>query len=315
MSPFINILERVITIEKVERLISIIMILLKKDIVSTKEFTQLFGVSKRTILRDMETLSLSNIPIYAVHGIKGGYGIMDEYKVDKRLLNSTDVENILIALSGLEKILISEEVEVTISKMEAMVNPLSLKGSIQLSFYEWEGRSEVLQALKLCQKSILESKIISFDYIDKDGARTNRMVEPYQLHFSETSWYLKGYCLDRQGIRTFKLSRIDNLNKDETTFRPRDYVLEQEETHFQPQLITVKALISPNIKDQFIERYGQKSIENYSSDYDLATFQIPQNSFGFQFLAGFGTNLIITEPKSYLDEFRSYLLKMVDNYL
>jgi len=300
--------------DKVERLISIIMILLKKDLVSTKEFTQLFGVSKRTILRDMETLSLSNIPIYSVHGVNGGYGMMDEYKVDKRLLNSSDVENILIALSGLEKILISEEVELTIKKMEAMVNPLSLKGSIQLSFYAWEGRSEILETLKLCQKSIVESKIISFDYIDKDGAITNRMVEPYQLHFSETSWYLKGFCLHRQGFRTFKLSRIENLKRDEATFRPRDYELEQKESGYQPQLIAVKALISPNIKDQFIERFGRKSIESYSSDYFLAAFRIPQNSIGFQFLAGFGTNLIITEPKSYLDEFRSYLLNMVDNY-
>lgn len=48
--------------EKVERLISIIMILLKKEVVSTREFAQLFNVSKRTILRDMETLSLSKHP-------------------------------------------------------------------------------------------------------------------------------------------------------------------------------------------------------------------------------------------------------------
>lgn len=51
--------------EKVKRLISIIMILLKKDVVSTKEFAQLFSVSKRTILRDMETLSLSNVPTWS----------------------------------------------------------------------------------------------------------------------------------------------------------------------------------------------------------------------------------------------------------
>ncbi len=102
--------------EKIERLISIIMILLKKDIVSTKEFTHLFNVSKRTILRDMETLSLSNIPIYSINGVNGGYRIMDEYKFDKRLLSSSDLENILTALGGLEQILISEEVEVTIKK-------------------------------------------------------------------------------------------------------------------------------------------------------------------------------------------------------
>lgn len=301
--------------EKVERLISIIMILLKKDVVSTKEFTQLFNVSKRTILRDMETLSLSNIPIYSVNGVHGGYGIMDEYKFDKRLLSSSDLENILTALGGLEQILISEEVAVTIKKIEAMVSPLSPKGSIQLSFYDWEGRPEILQSLKKCQEAILARRLITFNYIDKNGMKTNRMVEPYQLHFSETSWYLKGFCLHRMRYRTFKLSRIDHLHMDEKTFNPRDFSLEQEhEASYQPELVAVKALISPSIKDHFMERYGRKSIENYSSELFLATVHVPQNSIGFQFLASFGTNLEIVEPKSYVEEFRNYLLKMVDKY-
>ncbi|GIP18218.1 transcriptional regulator [Paenibacillus montaniterrae] len=301
--------------EKVERLISIIMILLKKDVVSTTEFAQLFNVSKRTILRDMETLSLSNIPIYAVTGVHGGYGIMDEYKFDKRLLSSSDLENILTALSGLEQILIDEEVEVTIRKIEAMVSPLSPKGSIQLSFYDWEGRSEIRPALKMCQEAILARRLISFDYIDKNGNKTNRLIEPYQLHFSETSWYLKGFCLHRMKYRTFKLSRIEHLQIDEKTFNPREQSLEQErEAQYQPELVAVKALISPAIKDQFIERYGRKSIESYSSEQLLATIYIPQNSIGFQFLASFGTNLRVIEPASYVEEFRGYLIEMVEKY-
>ncbi|MEC0207450.1 YafY family protein [Paenibacillus ehimensis] len=301
--------------EKVERLISIIMILLKKEVVSTREFAQLFNVSKRTILRDMETLSLSNIPIYSVNGINGGYGIMEEYKFDKRLLSSSDLENILTALGGLEQILISEEVEVTIKKIEAMVSPLSPKGSIHLSFYDWKGRSEIRQTLKICQESILKKRLVSFDYLDKNGVETNRIVEPYQLHFSETSWYLKGFCLHRMRYRTFKLSRIDNLEMNEKTFNPRDFLFEQEqEASYQLQLVAIKALISPGIKDQFIERYGRKSIENYSSEFFLATIHVPQNSIGFQFLASFGTNLLIVEPKTYVEDFRNYLNKMIENY-
>ncbi|WP_127588985.1 helix-turn-helix transcriptional regulator [Paenibacillus koleovorans] len=301
--------------EKVERLISIIMILLKKDVVSTKEFVQLFNVSKRTILRDMETLSLSNIPIYSVTGVRGGYGIMDEYKVDKRLLSSSDLENILTALGGLEQILISEEVEITIKKIEAMVSPLAPKSSIQLSFYDWEGRFEIRQTLKTCQEAILKRRVVSFDYIDKNGTATNRTVEPYQLHFSEMSWYLKGFCLQRMGSRTFKLSRIDHLDINEQTFSPRDDLLEQgQEASYQPELVAVKALISPGIKDQFIERFGRKSIENYSPEYLIATIYVPQNSTGFEFLASFGTNLTIVEPKTYVENFRNYLKKMMDNY-
>ncbi|GGA28411.1 helix-turn-helix transcriptional regulator [Paenibacillus physcomitrellae] len=301
--------------EKVERLISIIMILLKKNIVSTKEFAQLFNVSKRTILRDMETLSLSNIPIYSVNGVHGGYGIMDEYKIDKRLLSNSDLENIWTALGGLEQILISEEVEITIKKIEAMISPLAPKGLMQLSFYDWEGRSEIRQTLKTCQEAILKRRLVSFDYIDKNGTAMKRTVEPYQLHFSETSWYLKGFCLLRKRYRTFKLSRINRLNMDEQMFSPRDDLLEQkQEANYQPELVTVKALISPAIQDQFIERYGRKSINNYSSDYLLATIQVPHNHIGFQFLASFGTNLEIVEPRTYVEAFRDYLIKMVEKY-
>jgi predicted DNA-binding transcriptional regulator YafY len=169
--------------------------------------------------------------------------------------------------------------------------------------------------LKICQESILKKRLVSFDYIDKNGTTTKRIVEPYQLHFSETSWYLKGFCLHRQRYRAFKLSRIDHFHMDENTFNPRDYSLEQEhEASYQPQLVAIKALISPSIKDQFIERYGRKSIENYSSDYYFATIHIPQNSIGFQFLASFGINLEIVEPKTYVEEFRNYLIRMVEKY-
>ncbi|GIQ70487.1 YafY family transcriptional regulator [Xylanibacillus composti] len=301
--------------EKVERLISIIMILLKKEVVSATEFSQLFHVSKRTILRDMETLSLSNIPIYSVTGVKGGFGIMDEYKVDKRLLSNSDLANILTALGGLEQILLTEEVERTMKKIEAMVSPLSLNRSIQLSFYDWEGRSEILETLKTCQESIFKKRLVSFDYTDKDGAVTNRMVEPYELHFNETSWYLKGFCLQRQGYRTFKLSRIDHIAMDEHAFRPRDDWSEQEQdASYLPQLVSIKAWISPSIKDQIIERYGRRSIENHSSGCLLATIHVPQNRTGFQFLASFGTHLKVVEPEAYVDDFRNFLYQMMENY-
>lgn len=300
---------------KIERLISIIMILLKKEIVSAKEFSQLFNVSKRTILRDMETLSLSNIPIYSVQGINGGYGIMNEYKVDKRLLNNSDLENILIALGGLEQIFISEEVEITLKKIEAMVSSSSIQSSIHLSFYDWEGRAEILHILKICQKSIAEKRLASFEYIDKNGLKSIRNVEPYQLHFSENSWYMKGFCKQREDYRTFKLSRIDNLIMQEQTFSPREQILDQDESNYQVQQVKIKAFISPAIKDQFLERYGRKSIETDGNQRNLATIHVPQNNTGFQFLAGFGTNLEIIEPASYIEDFRNYLLEIAGKYL
>ncbi|MCD1258370.1 YafY family transcriptional regulator [Paenibacillus athensensis] len=302
--------------EKVERLISIIMILLKKDLVSATEFAQLFHVSKRTILRDMETLSLSNIPIYAIHGIHGGYGILDAYKVDKRLLNSADLENILTALSGFEQILLTEEVKVTLKKIEAMVSPAFPKRSIHFSFYDWAGRSELLYTLQICQEAIAKLRLIAYDYIDKHGNTTNRLIEPYQLHFSESSWYLKGFCLQRQEYRTFKLSRIDQLQMEEATFLPRHDGAQQEpEADFQPQLVTITVLLSPAIKDQFIERFGRKSMEAYNAEYFLSNIQIPRNPIGFRFLLSFGAELEIVGPANYVEEFHHYVNEIARKYV
>lgn len=301
---------------KIERLISIIMILLQKNVVSATEFAKLFNVSKRTILRDMETLGLSNIPIYSINGVNGGYGIMDEYKIDKRLLSSKDLENILTALGGLGKILFSDEVESTLKKIESMIGSTISGGTIQLSFYNWDGRPEIVQILKTCQEAIEQGRLLTFDYIDQSGVKSQRRVEPYQLHFSEMSWYLKGFCLDRMEYRTFKLSRTDNLNIDIKTFIARDYMTERKtEQYYQPNLITIKVLISHRIKDQFIERYGQKRIEAHNSELLIAEIDMPQNHFGFRFLASFGTDLQIIEPKAYVEEFREFLNAMINKYV
>ncbi|HEY1011836.1 MAG TPA: WYL domain-containing protein, partial [Herpetosiphonaceae bacterium] len=155
----------------------------------------------------------------------------------------------------------------------------------------------------------------SFDYTDKDGAVTKRMIEPYELHFSESSWYLKGFCLHRQGSRTFKVSRIDHLRMDQRTFAARvDWPEQEREGRYLPQFVTIKAWISLSIKDQIIERYGRKSIEDHHSGHLLATIYVPQNPAGFQLLASFGTQLKIIEPQTYVEDFRHYLYQMMEHY-
>lgn len=41
------------------------------------------------------------------------------------------------------------------------------------------------------------------------GQRTQRRVEPVKLRFKYGSWYLQGYCRERQAFRTFKICRME----------------------------------------------------------------------------------------------------------
>ncbi len=67
---------------KIDRLISIITCLLQNEKLTAQELAQKFEVSHRTILRDIDSLSLAGIPIVTSQGNNGGISIMDGYKLD-----------------------------------------------------------------------------------------------------------------------------------------------------------------------------------------------------------------------------------------
>ena len=56
------------------------------------------------------------------------------------------------------------------------------------------------------------------------------------------------------------------------------------------------------------------SVEHFSSKLYLATIHVPQNEIGYQFLASFGTNLKIIEPRSYIENFHHFLYEILDKY-
>lgn len=199
--------------KKIERLISIVMILLQKEVVSASEFSRLFHVTKRTIQRDMETLSYANIPIYAEYGAEGGYALMEEYKFDKRLLNHKDIENILVALGGFEGLITNQEIQTTIQKIKGMTSA-DISPTLDLTFYDWPGRSQINEEILFIRQAIENNWLLKFEYVDQIGNKTYRLVEPYKVHFREMRWYLFGYSLERKDYRTFKLTRILNIQKD-----------------------------------------------------------------------------------------------------
>jgi len=83
---------------QVNRLFEIIYILLEKENVTAKELAEHFGVSVRTIYRDIDVLSRSNIPIYTNQGKGGGINLLDNFVLDKSLISEDEQNQILFAL-------------------------------------------------------------------------------------------------------------------------------------------------------------------------------------------------------------------------
>lgn len=299
--------------KKIERLISIVMILLQKEVVSASEFSHLFNVSKRTIQRDMEALSYANIPIYAEYGTGGGYALMEEYKFDKRLLNHKDIENILVALGGFEQLITNNEIQATIQKIAGMTN-VKISPKLDLTFYEWPGRKEIKEELAFITQAIEKHWLLKFDYVDQNGNTTSRAVEPYKLHLSEMHWYLFAYSLEREDYRTFKLTRILNLKKD-GVFVPRSTAKAKEEKDSKRQsLVSVQLLLDVAVREQFIERYGKNTVTKVDKRSYITTIELPDSPYAYQFLAGFGNKIKILQPKSFIAKYLSFLEETVKLY-
>ena len=86
---------------KVDRLMSIVLVLLDKNRISAQELADMFEVSLRTIYRDIDAIELAGIPIRSTSGVGGGFEIMPNYKIDKKVFSTADLSAILIGLSSI----------------------------------------------------------------------------------------------------------------------------------------------------------------------------------------------------------------------
>ncbi|MDG0810559.1 helix-turn-helix transcriptional regulator [Cohnella rhizosphaerae] len=86
---------------KIDRLIALILILLERDRISARELAERLEVSRRTIYRDIDTLTVAGLPIYTHEGATGGVGLMKAYKVDKSFLSRREAQTLAAGLKKL----------------------------------------------------------------------------------------------------------------------------------------------------------------------------------------------------------------------
>ena len=78
-----------------DRLIGILSLLLQRERVTAAEMAELFEVSRRTVLRDVDELCRAGIPLVTIQGAGGGISIMDGYRLDRTVLTSSEMQAIL----------------------------------------------------------------------------------------------------------------------------------------------------------------------------------------------------------------------------
>ncbi len=302
---------------KTDRLVAIIIYLLNRETVSANELSEKFEVSLRTIQRDMESLASSGVPIMSLHGPKGGYKIMEDYKIDKTFV--TEEEKIY-----LRKIIKGIQSSIEFNKLYPLLEKLStddskyeeLNESIYIDFGGLGSRNRNRKLFNLFERAIKEKKTVSFSYINSENKKSTRNIEPLSVVFKWTSWYIYGYCLTRNDYRLFRFSRIENAEITPKIFTKRNKSFEEYERegnlYQNRKMEKLKLKFDPNMSARVNESFLNEG--KITLDFEgniIIEIYAPEDEWLYTFMLSFGNALEILEPK----RIKNNLIKRAKNIL
>jgi predicted DNA-binding transcriptional regulator YafY len=213
---------------KIDRLIAILLYLLAHEKVTARELSSYFDVTPRTIYRDMETLALAGVPIFASPGMDGGYGLVESFRLDRAFFKEEELLALFTALKGINAAIKDKSIDSVLLKLKALsARPRSLRGRpeelppILYVPIPWGMPSDCAQWLSKIRQAIDRRRVLSFMYTKSDGSSTRRRVEPLTLVLQADVWYLYAWDTGRRDYRFFRLSRLSDLTVEQLSFKRR----------------------------------------------------------------------------------------------
>ena len=213
---------------RADRLLSMLILLQARGNMTAQALAEKLEVSRRTILRDIDALSIAGIPITAEGGHGGGIFLDKNYRVSLTGLNAAEIQALLVSGPsgpikdmGLTKA--SEDV------MLKLVAALSLHQRKEVERFQqhvhfdpvwWQQEEKITPFLSLLQNAVFQNHRLQVVYEGRGGERTERIIEPYGLVAKGDTWYL---VATREGdFRTYRVSRFHEIELLDQLFQRCD---------------------------------------------------------------------------------------------
>ena len=152
--------------------------------------------------------------------------------------------------------------------------------------------------ITVLERAIINKYVITFTYFNAELTITNQIVEPLKLVFKSHAWYLVAYSRHKKDIRTFRMSRIRNLQITDQLFDrelPKDYSITptyKEEYNTPIFILHFSEKIAYKVYDEFQEKYIKKLDDGTLE----VTFRYQLSDWTFLYLLSFGEHVEIIEP-------------------
>ncbi len=152
---------------QIDRLLEIVTLLVNEKQITAKTLANRFGVSVRTIYRDIDTLTISGIPICVKKGKGVGISIPSNYKLNKSFLTEKEKESFITALSivkGLDLI----KNDKLLNKADAVFD-IPYNDWISVELHSWRDKSK--NKFNELKYAITNKKLIELQYFNVKGEK------------------------------------------------------------------------------------------------------------------------------------------------
>ena len=214
---------------RIDRLFGILTFLQSKKYVTAEKIAEKFGISVRTVYRDIKALCEQGIPVsFEQHR---GYFIVQGYFLPPVSFSSEEANALLLMetmVSGFADRSIQIHYSSALNKIKSVLRSSQkeslelLNNNIRMQLPDCFVNN--FEYLSLLQNSISGRKIIDLEYKNKNNEVSKRKAEPIGLIFYSFSWHLVAWCHMRREYRDFKLVRILKVNPTEMPFEKRDHI-------------------------------------------------------------------------------------------
>lgn len=307
---------------KIDRLMTLTNILINKKNVTAKYLAEELEVSVRTIYRDIDVLSMSGIPIVTEKGVNGGISIMPDYKPDKNIFKKEDFITIISIIESLNNYIpakeykrISEKLRTYISKEE--IEELQTKESVIFDYSPWNKENRQSEILSRIKKAIDNEILLKIKYTNNKFEKSERIIEPMNLILKNYSWYLFGFCRQKKDYRIFKVSRINNINEENSNFIKKNVNIREvlkEKWYENEKKIELILAFNEKYKEKILEWFSEDDIFEKKDSKIFIKILFPLNEIIYNYILSFGDMVEIVEPEFVREEIKKRIKNMSEKY-
>ena len=217
---------------------TLLMLLRRRGDWTVADLAHELDVSRRTILRDVNHLRDRGFDISGMSGPGGGVHLEATSVMITSHLDTDEVVALILSVAVARAatwIPFADGAERALAKIEAAL-PRQRVGELQrfmqrvlIGDSTQDGGSTVAKIdpriVATFEKALTSSRLLAFTYVDREGRRTRRRVEPHGLLVRAPLWYVIAWDPRRDASRLFRADRIRRPSVTEQTFLPRPHEL------------------------------------------------------------------------------------------